>query len=264
MTQLLKIEWLKIKNYGTFWIMTLLFAGLLTAFYIAIGMGWINAGAGGFSIFGQATSFAGVWDDLCFFASYFIIALAILMAIITTNEYQYRTNRQNVIDGWTRQQFYHSKWLMLLSICLGTTVFVFVLGLIVGLLGGLPIHTFLDNAEKLLYLFLLCVNYLGFAMTLALFFKRSGLAIGVLMFYSLIVEAIIHSVILFKYKFPAGDFFLPLQASDELLPLNASKMLRMTLQAEFNPQPWAYTLASLAWIAIYYFAGRAKLAKSDW
>ena len=264
MTQLLKIEWLKIKSYTTFWVMTLLFVVLLTAFYVCIGLGLIDVGAGGVSIFGQASSFAGIWDDLCFFASYFVIAIAILMAIITTNEYRYRTNRQNVIDGWTRMQFYHAKWWMLLTISLGTTLFVFILGFLTGLLSSLPISTFLDNAEKLIWLFLLCVNYLGFAMMFGILFKRSGLAIGVLMFYSLIVEAILHAVLLFKFKMPAGDLFLPLQASDELLPLNASKMIRMAMKTEFNPEAWHYALATLGWIAIYYFVGRAKLAKSDW
>ena len=264
MAQSLKIEWLKIKSYTTFWVMTLLFVVLLTAFYISVGLGLINAGAGGISIFGQASSFAGVWDDLCFFASYFVIAIAILMAIITTNEYQYRTNRQHVIDGYTRMQFYHAKWFLLLAISLGTTLFVFLLGLLTGLLSGLSFSTFFDNSEKLVWLFLLCVNYLGFAMMLGFLFKRSGLAIGVLMFYSMIVESILHAIFLFKFSMPGGDLFLPLQASDELMPLNATKLMRMAMKTDFNPATWHYVLASVLWIVLYYLIARARLAKSDW
>jgi ABC-2 type transport system permease protein len=260
----LKIEWLKVKNYPTFWVMSLLFSVLLTVFYILTGLGVINAGAGGLTIFGKADSFAVVWDDLCFFASYFVIALAILMAIVTTNEFQYRTNRQNIIDGWTRMQFYHGKWQLLLAICLATTIFVFVLGLVAGMLSGLPISGFTDNIIKLLWLFLLCVNYLGFALLLSLIFKRSGLTIGILMFYSMIIEAILHTIFLFKLKFPVGDLFLPLQASDELLPLGASKMLRMAVPSDFNPEAWHYATATMGWIILYYIAGRIKLVKSDW
>ncbi len=264
MLQLLKIEWLKQRRYTTFWVMVLLFTVLLSLFYISIGLGLINVGIGGMvSIFAKASSFSGIWDDLCFFASYFVIALAILMAIIGTNEFQYRTNRQNVIDGWTRIQFFHAKWLVVIAISAGTTLFTFLLGLLCGVLSGLPLGTLFDNSEKLLYLFLLCVNYLGFAYTLSLFLKRSGLSIGILMFYSMIVEAILHLMILFKYKYPPGDFFLPLQCSDELLPSNPSRMLRMTLPTHLIPEDWAYVCATLAWIALYYLLGRRRL-KNDW
>ena len=264
MMQLLKIEWLKLGSYRTFWVMTLLFTVLLSAFYIMIGLGYFNAGTNGFTIFGQASSFSGIWDDLCFFASYFVIALAILMAIITTNEFQYKTNRQNVIDGWNRMQFYHSKWLILLTISLATTIFVFLLGLLAGLLSGVPLSSFPENSEKLFWMFLLTVNYLGFAMTLSFFFKRSGLTIGILMFYSMIMETILHSIFLFKFHFPAGDLFLPLQTSDELLPLGATKLLRMGMQADFYPEPWLYAMVTLGWIILYYVLGRVKLLKSDW
>ncbi len=264
MTALLKIEWMKVKNYRTFWIMTLLFTVLLTLLYVLIGTGVFDVGASGLTIFGKASSFSTIWDDLGFLASWFVIALAILMAIITTNEYQFRTNRQNIIDGWSRLQFYHSKWLILLTISLCTTAFVFLLGLIAGLLGGTSISTFTENSQKLLWMLLLTINYLGFALTLSLFFRRSGITIGILMFYSMFIEFFLHGIFVFKYHFFAGDFFLPLQASDELLPLSASKIIRMGIKADYYPEAWSYALATVAWICIYYIIGRIRLSKSDW
>lgn len=264
MGYLLGIEWLKLKSYRTFWVMTLLFALPLSLFYISVSLNLINLGVGGISLLGKALSFRQVWDDLCFFASYFIIALSILMVILTTNEYQYRTNRQHVIDGWTRMQFYHSKWVLVLAMSLGTTLFTAVLGFITGMIGGAPFSTLFDHADKLFSLFLLSVNYLGFALLLSVLLKRSGLAIGVLMFYSMIVEAILHSLFLFKYHFPSGDLFLPLQSSDELLPFSASQMVEAALQNKYTPPDWLYMLASAIWIGLYYFIGRKRLEKSDW
>jgi ABC-2 type transport system permease protein len=264
MTSLLKIEWMKLRNYRTFWVMALMFTVFTTAFYVLVGMGLINFGANGINILAQAQSFGKVWDDLCFYASWFVVVIAILMVIITTNEYQYRTNRQNVIDGWNRMQFYHSKWMILLTISLGTTVFVFLLGLLCGMLSGISLTTCFENSQKLVWMFLLTVNYMGFAMTLSLFFKRSGITIGIFMFYSMCVEFILHALFLFKFKYLAGDFFLPLQTSDELLPLGVSKFLQMGLKTNFYPQPWHYAVATTAWICLYYFIGRIRLAKSDW
>ncbi|RYZ33570.1 MAG: hypothetical protein EOP49_35705 [Sphingobacteriales bacterium] len=264
MTQLLKIEWLKLKHYRTFWVMVLLFSVLLTALYVFVGMGVLNIGAGGMSVIGQVSSFSSLWNDLCFYASHFVIALAILMAIITTNEFQYKTHRQSVIDGWTRMQFYHAHWIILLAISLVTTVFVFLLGLLCGIISGLSLSDCLDNGQKLIWLFLLTVNYLGFAMTLSFFFKRSGLTIALLMFYSMIIEFFLNLIFLFKLKSPAADMFLPLQASDDLLPLDITKMLKNIAGITYIPEPGAYALATLGWIGLYYILGRIKLAKSDW
>lgn len=264
MGSLLSIGWLKLKNYRTFWIMTLLFAVPLSVFYISVSLNLINLGAGGMSLLGKAVSFRQVWDDLCFFASYFIIALSILMAIIATNEYQFRTNRQNVIDGWTRMQFYHAQWAIVLAMSIGTTLFTGLLGLLTGLIAGADISTINLNIHKLFSLFLLSINYLGFSLMLSVLFKRGGLAIGILMFYSLIVEVIIHSVITFKYNAPVGNLFLPLQSSDELLPFGASKILETALHPPYVPATWIYMLASVCWIAVYYTVGKMRLAKSDW
>lgn len=264
MIQLLSIEWMKQRKYATFRVLTLLFSLLLSLFYISIAFGWVNVGAGGITLFGKASSFSGVWNDLCFFASYFVIILAILVTIISTNEYQYRTNRQNIIDGWTRLQFYHAKWLLILVLSLATTLFTFALGLVSGLIGGLSMSTLFDGGEKLIYLFFLCLNYFGFALTLSFFFKRSGLSIGILMCYSLIIETILRAIILFQWKYPPGDLFLPLQCSDDLLPDKGSQLLRATLPAGSVPDDWAYLVVTIAWIVLYYLVGRRRLVKTDW
>jgi len=255
---------MKQRRYATFRVLVLLFSVLLSLFYVAIAFDWLKVGAGGITLFGKASSFSGVWNDLCFFASYFVIILTILVVIVNTNEFQYRTNRQNIIDGWTRQQFYHAKWLLIIVLSLATTLFTFLLGLVSGLIGGLSLSTLFDGGEKLIYLFFLCLNYFGFALTLSFFLKRSGLSIGILMCYSLIVETILNAIILFEYKFPPGDFFLPLQCSDELLPANPSRMLRATLPAGSVPDDWAYLCVTMGWIVLYYLLGRRKMAKTDW
>lgn len=264
MFDLLRIEWLKYKHYKTFWFLILAFFGFLTLFYCAVSFGWISINPGGLSVVGKASSFSRLWSDLCFFASYFVIILSILIIIINSNEMQFRTNRQNIIDGWTRIQFFHLKWMLILGLSLATTLFVVVLGTLTGWYSGLSFIFYFHQFEKILWLFLLCMNYLGFAFFLSVYLKKSGLAIGILMFYSLMVEMILHSLFLFKYRFPAGDFFLPLQASDELLPSGTLQMIKMSLKAKYNPEEWAFALATVTWIIIYYLLTRRKTLKRDW
>lgn len=264
MPNLLLLEWLKLKYYRVFWVMLLLFAGLLSLFYIGVSGGMISIGGKGLNLLGKAYNFSAVWGDLCFFASYFVILLAILMAILTTNEYQYRTNRQNIIDGWTRLQFYHAKWQVVLVLSIVVTLFTFLLGLVCGVATGIPVGTVFEGIDKLLWLFLSCLDYLGLALLLSLLLKRSGIAIGILMSYSMIFESIIHAIFLFKYQWLAGDLFLPLQCCDELLPSSASKILKASIVTGFHPTESIFALATLCWVAVYYGVGRWRITQGDW
>jgi len=263
MPRLLQLEWMKLRHYRTFWILLLTFGGLLAFLYIGVSTGMISLQLGPLHLMSKAMSFSGLWSDLCFYASYFVIIISILMAILVTNEYQYRTNRQNIIDGWTRLQFYHAKWQVLIALSLLVTVFTLVLGLVSGLISGLPPLTAGEGLSRIFWVFLSCADYLGFALLLSLLLRRSGLAIGLLMAYSMIFESMLHSILLYRYQMPRADFFLPLQCSDELLPMSASKLAAAAMHLS-RPAEWQYALATCSWILVFYLAGRWRSQKGDW
>lgn len=261
MKSLLSIEWMKLRRYRTFWILISLFAILLPVWNLFIKSGILKIGGGGVNVLSSVYSFGYVWENLGFWASMFVWFLSILVIIITTNEYQFRTNRQNVIDGWSRLDFYHAKWSVILMMSVATTVYVFIVGLLIALsnsgLSGFP-----GNLEYLFYVFLLSLNYYGFCLIISIFFKRSGLAIGMFIFYCMIIETLLKYLL--EYKLDGAGRFLPLQASDELLPFPILDMVKAMAQIKSAPSAIPCVIASLVWIGIYYFVGRQKLTKSDW
>lgn len=263
MTRLLQLEWMKLRGYRTFWVLLITFGALLTLLYTGVSTGMIRLGSGNLNLLGKAYNFSGIWSDLGFYASYFVILITILMAILVTNEFQYRTHRQHIIDGWTRLEFYHAKWQVLISLSLVVTVFTFLLGLVTGIASGINIGTVGQGLQKMLWLFLCSMDYLGFALMLSVLLKRSGIAIGLLMAYSMLLEPILHSVLVFFYRMPLADCFLPLQCSDELLPMGAAKLMRAGLQVT-QPAEWQYAIATCCWIAAFYLIGRFRMLKGDW
>ncbi|PKP27579.1 MAG: hypothetical protein CVU06_01635, partial [Bacteroidetes bacterium HGW-Bacteroidetes-22] len=110
--KLLTIEMLKIGSYRLFWVLIfILAAGLAASFW------------GVESILQEATddarhnspipipdislySFPGVWHNLTFMAGtrMFLLLPAFVIILLVTNEYTFRTVRQNVIDGLSRDQ----------------------------------------------------------------------------------------------------------------------------------------------------------------
>ncbi len=263
MKSLLAIEWLKIKSYRTFWILVGFFIVLLPLWNYQVLNGMIKIGGNkGVNILSQAYTFPEVWGNVGFWASIFVIFLSILVIILTTNEYSFRTHRQNVIDGWSRLQFYHAKVFLVLLFSFAATVYVFVVGAAFGLSRSGDVSNMFGQAEKLFYFFLLSVDYLGFALLLAIAVKRSGLAIGLFMLYCLMIENILAGILNWGFDSNPGSY-LPLQASDELLPLPLLNVMKSMIQTS-GPSPVVFVFVTLAWCVLYYFSGKRLILRSDW
>lgn len=266
MRSLLETEWLKLRHYRTFWVLMGLFVLLLPLWNYEVANGLIKIGGGevnGPNFFRSAYSFPQVWGNIGFWGSYFIWFLSILVIIITTNEYTYRTNRQNVIDGWTRTQFFHAKIFLVVVFALLATVYLFVLGIIFGSIYSGSLSSAFSEIQQVLYFFILSLDYLGFALLIALWVRRSGFAIGLFLLYAMIIESILKGI-LNNYGNQSYGNFLPLQASDELLPFPLLQIAKPFMNLGPTISTTTYAFVALCWCAIYYIAGRTLLLKSDW
>lgn len=262
MQAILSIEWMKVKKYRTFWILSALFLFMLPAWNYGLKNGVLKVGGNGVNILNQVYSYSYVWENIGYWTSLFVVFLSVLVIILTTNEYQYKTNRQNVIDGWSRLQFFHAKWGMVVVLSLLTTLYVFINGVVFAAAGG-SMSGFPGHIEKLFYTFVLTLNYFSFSLLLAFIFKRSGITIGIFFLYSMFVETLLKSLLNWKLSSNPGNF-LPLQCSDELLPFPLMDMLKAIAKMQTETNNAYYVIASFVWIIIYYLISRRLLLKSDW
>src|SRR5688572_12202669 len=138
---LLKIDLKKLTSYRTFWVVCGLYF-ITLAFATASGMEFLKWMARTFESFGQNVNmnriplyhFPDVWLNLLWFSGLFKIVLAIMTVISITNEYQYRTIRQNVIDGLSRWEFLQSKIFTNLLLSLLSLTMIFLISLVTGLI----------------------------------------------------------------------------------------------------------------------------------
>ena len=266
MNALLFIEWLKIKRYRTFWVLAGLFIVLLPLWNYEVANGFIKMGGNGnngLNLLSTAYSFPQVWGNLGFWASFFIWFLAILIIIMTTNEYAFRTNRQNVIDGWTKMQFYHAKLIMVVMFSVVATVYLFIVGAIFGGMSAGSLRFVFWDFEQVVYFFILSLDYLGFALLLSIWIRKSGMAIGLFLLYAMIIENILKGILNHYSDKPYGNL-LPLQASDELLPFPLLQMAKAIIPMSTSISMTTYAAVACGWCVVYYFAGRALLLRSDW
>ncbi len=259
MRALLAIEWLKIRRYRTFWIQSVLFLVLFLLWNWGTQDGLLKFAYG---MLKSSYSFPEVWGYVGFWGSVFVYFLCILTITLTCNEFTFKTHRQNVMDGWSRLDFFHSKVILVVAGGVLATVFEMLVGILFGALTG-GFDSFGEGWEKVLYLLVTNINYLGFALLIALFIKRSGLAIGLFFLYAFILDNLLDGIVSKITGSQAGNF-MPLQASDELLPFPALKSLGGLMGQSSDFGDTTYLIASLVWIAIYYFVGRRLMLTRDY
>ena len=266
MKNILSIEWLKIKRYRTFWILGSLFVVLFPLWNYGIAVGALRPGGTnkqGINLLSDNYTFAEVWDNLGFWGSFFINFLAILVIILVSNEFTFRTLRQNVIDGQSKLKVFHAKVLLVLVMSVAATLFLFILGVIFGRVNSGSFNGLFSQWNKLWYFFILSLDYMGFAMMLAFLLRRSGLAIGIFFVYSMIVETMLRLFINFKASRPYANLLM-LQSSDSLLPTPLTAIAKKAMEGMSDFSMTVYAGTALGWCVVYYFICRAILLRKDW
>ncbi|WP_337966943.1 ABC transporter permease [uncultured Flavobacterium sp.] len=168
-------------------------------------------------------NFPYIWHFNTYVAALLKLFLAIVIVSMMANEYSYGTLKQNLIDGLSKKEFILSKFLTVVLFALCSTVFVFVMSLILGF--SFSSYTELDvvfmDLDYLLAFFVKLVGFFSFCLFLGILVKRSAFALGFLLVWS-IIEGIIKGLLVFKI-FPdsnIGDYitrFLPLEAMSNLI-----------------------------------------------
>jgi len=168
-------------------------------------------------------NFPFIWHFNTYVAAWLKFFLAIVIVSMMANEYSYGTLKQNLIDGLSKKEFILSKFLTVVLFAFGSTVFVFIMSLLLGL--SFSSYTefgiIFSDLDYLLAFFVKLTGFFSFCLFLGIFVKRSAFALGFLLVWS-IIEAIIRGTLAFKI-FPNSDTdekitqFLPLESMSNLI-----------------------------------------------
>ncbi|MFV8333901.1 ABC transporter permease [Flavobacterium sp. GSP14] len=168
-------------------------------------------------------NFPFIWHFNTYIAAILKLFLAIVIVSMMANEYSYGTLKQNLIDGMSKKEFIQSKFLTVLLFASVSTVFVFLMSLILGLSYSsyTEFSIVFSGLEYLLAYFVKLVGFFSFCLFLGILVKRSAFALGFLLVWN-IIEGIINGVLTFKV-FPNSETaatitqFLPMQSMSNLI-----------------------------------------------
>lgn len=222
-------------------------------------------------------NFPYIWHFNSYIAATLKLFLAIVIVSMMSNEYSNRTIKQNLIDGLSKKEFILSKFLTVVSFALLSTVFLFIVSLILGLSFSdyTEISIIFSDLEYLLAYFIKLTGFFAFCMFLGILVKRSAFALGFL-FVWWILESIARGVMeykLFRDSNIAENIaqFFPLESMSLLVKepfsrLNIIQSAATQLGSEFEKDYgiyWYQLLIVIAWIAIFVYLSYALLKKRD-
>jgi ABC-2 type transport system permease protein len=222
MISLLKIEWLKVKNYTAFWVLFILY--LVAIFGVNIIAWSINdqvrqSGAG--SIVPSLYSYPTTWNMVSYVSTFLFLFPGLIIINHTGNEFSFKTSRQNIIDGWQRKDFITVKLVFAVVISLVATTMVFLTGLLLGNMASAGSSaSIFDKIYYLLYFFLQTLLYCIVAVFIVLWVRKSGLAIGIYFAYSLVLENLLSGLVFWVLRNSGNtriSNLFPLQSSDSLI-----------------------------------------------
>jgi ABC-2 type transport system permease protein len=224
MTSLVRTEWLKMKKYNAFWWIMGLTALSYPGINYIFSLGYENiiskptqASKYAKLALGNPFSFPEVWHTIAYFSSWFVFIPAVVVIMFITNEYTFKTHRQNIIDGWSRRQFITSKLIDVLIVSLIISILYAAVSLVTGITNQERLIQDTWSQAKYIGLFALqTFAQLSIAFLIGFLVRKAFLALGIFLFYFIILENLI--VGLCKWKNIEIGNYMPLEISDKLVP----------------------------------------------
>jgi ABC-type transport system involved in multi-copper enzyme maturation permease subunit len=222
-------------------------------------------------------NFPFIWHFNTYIASILKLFLAIVIVSMMANEYSYGTLKQNLIDGMSKKEFVLSKFLTVILFATASTVFIFLMSLILGLSFSsyTELSIVFSDLEYLVAYFIKLVGFFSFCLFLGILVKRSAFALGFLMMWD-ILENIAKGILSFKL-FPEGNTaatiyqFFPLESMSNLIVEPFSRLsLIKTIGTQMGMENtkdygvhWYTILIVMAWTVIFMLTSYKLLEKRD-
>jgi ABC-2 type transport system permease protein len=220
-------------------------------------------------------NFPYIWHFNAYVAAIFKLFLAIVIVSMMANEYSNKTLKQNLIDGLSKKEFVLSKFYTVIVFSLVSTIFLFVVSLILGLIFSnyTELTIIFSDLEFLLAFFVKLVGFFSFCLFLGILVKRSAFALGFLFVWQFI-EGIIFGVLRWKTdaEFATSIMrYMPLNSMSNLIKQPFSRLSAVQSVAnqvgekfDFDYAVHWYEIAIvIIWTALFIFLSYRLLKMRD-
>jgi ABC-type transport system involved in multi-copper enzyme maturation permease subunit len=222
-------------------------------------------------------NFPYIWHFNAFIASFFKLFLAIIIISMVANEFSNRTLKQNLIDGLSKKEFVYSKFLMVIVFSVISTIFVFIISLILGLVYSnyTEFGIIFTDLEFIFAYFIKHIGFFSLCLFIGMLIKRSAFALGFLVIWNFI-EWIIYGLLFWNTgkESTVPDTilsFFPFRSMSNLINEPFSRLSAVKAVASQVGENLSYDYAVhwyeivivLAWTFLFIYGSYKLLLKRD-
>ncbi len=280
MFRLLNIEFHKLKHSRASKVLIITYFALLTSTALIASIKFnfanINFHLAELGIF----NFPYIWHLNTWLSAVIKFFLLLVIVSMMANEYSNKTLKQNLIDGLSKKEFILSKFYTVVVFAGISTLFVFLVSLILGLLYSdftEPAIIFSD-LEYLFAFFIKLVGFFSFGLFMGILIKRSAFAVGAI-FVWWIIENITKGILYWKLDENPMESpmttsilqFFPLEAMSNLIKepftrFSAVKSLASQVGEDLS-KDYSVHLTDIAivsfWTALFIYLSYRLLKRRD-
>ncbi|MGV6845696.1 MAG: ABC transporter permease [Lutibacter sp.] len=280
MLRLLSIELFKLKYNRASRVLILIYFLLLTSIALIAAIKF-DIGPVKFHLAEQGIfNFPYIWHFNTFIASIFKFFLLLVIVSMMANEYSNKTLKQNLIDGLSKKEFILSKFYTVILLALISTLFVFIVSLILGYIYSdfNEISIVFSDLNYLLAFFVKLIGFFSFGLFLGILVKRSAFAVGGMLVW-FFAESIFKGYLFWQFKDLSNTSdrvnaimrYLPLEAMANLIKepftrLSAvktvAKQVGENLSKDFSVQSFDIIMV-LFWTTIFIYLSYRLLKVRD-
>lgn len=278
MLKLLKIEWNKIYYYKTTRIFTFIY--FLILILIGVILAFIKPTIGGVKLdiakLGMF-NFPEIWQNITYLVAIAKIFIAVIIITNITNEYSNRTLKQNLIDGLSKKEFLTSKILTNVIFASFSTLFVFLICLVLGSVFSTSEGAMWKGIEYVGAYFLKLNLFFSICIFLAILLRKSAFAfLGLIVLWmgeaaislcEFLIKAWMNKG--FENVDPNGFFlshYLPLNTSSKLIEIPSLEVSGFVLGGSifnFTPVKWEFCMVAILYSVLFLFLSYYLLKKRD-
>jgi hypothetical protein len=259
--KLIRIEQIKILNYIPFQI-------LLGLYIVAIVLGLVIYPLIDKQIpvisLSDLFRFPDVWPFMTWITEPYNILLALIVIMITTNEFSNHTFKTQVIFGLGRRELLTQKIVLIVLLALLATLLIGSTSILLGLTHSYKITPAIvfENSWMLLPYFLSSVNYMIIGLFIALLIRNTAMSILSFIGFRTFIEPVLF--LIFREK--EIRWFFPMRANTQLTPLpDLIEIFQRKMNSEEAVDPssldilpkglplWANALLVTGYVAVIIF-----------
>lgn len=205
--------------------------------------------------------FPEVWKFTFYSSSWFHILMGIVVIMVLSYEFSYKTAKQNVIDGLNRSQVIFGKLALILFLATFVTLYSFLVGLVFGLINS-ESYDIYTNSHFIFVFFFQALCYYSLALLFAILIRHTVL--GIIAFSIFPVIDVIAGALVPKWLYA----FFPLNVFSTMTPSPVRQALiiieeKQNKQEILDLQLWALLACAIGFLFLFYVLSYVNIKRRD-